>query len=399
MKKGLRTLDDFDTENSGSLSRKLSSGKKVSGFKGKRVLLRSDLNSEIRNGRAVISDRIIESAKTISELKKKGARVIVLAHQGRKGGDDFTSLREHSNLLNRYVKIKFVDGVVGTKALRAIDSLKNGDAILLDNVRKIDDEVDFGKGRNKIAEFFRGKFDIYVNDAFSVCHRKHASVVLLPRLVKERAVGRLMERELESLERVRGRNCLFILGGSKTDNILLLGKGRKVLATGVFGQLCMIAKGCNLGVQNRFLKDKLSIVPKLKRVVSNVRTARDVALKVNGKRKEVMIKNCPFKEQIFDIGHFTVEEYVKEIKKAGAVFMKGTAGYCEEQQFCYGTSELLKAIAKSSAHKVLSGGHLSTALKKFGISKKKFDYVSLSGGATVNYIAGKRLPGLEVLKK
>ncbi len=374
-----KTLDDIDV-------------------KGKRVLLRSDLNSEVDNGKVILSDRIIESAKTISELKRKGAKAIVVAHQGRKGDNDFTSLEQHRKLLNRYTKIKFVKDVIGKKAERAISELKNGEAVLLDNIRKSDDEVNLKKN-NEIENFFKGKFDVYINDAFSDSHREHASIVLLPKLVREKAIGRLVEIELKHLGKIMGKKCLFILGGSKTDNIALLSDKRKVLATGVFGQLCMIAKGINLGVQNKFLANKMDAVKEIRGKVKNVRTADDVALKVNGKRQERFIADAPFDYEIFDIGHLTIEEYKKEISKAEAIFMKGTAGYCEEEQFCYGTRALLKAIASSNAYSVLSGGHLSTALKKFGISKKKFDYVSLSGGATVNYIAGKKLVGLEVLKR
>ncbi len=375
-----KTLDDIDV-------------------KGKRVLLRSDLNSELHNGKAVLSDRIIESAKTINELKRRGAKVIVVAHQGRKGEKDFTSLISHSKLLNKYAKIKFVDDVIGKKADEAINSLKNGEAILLENIRKIDDEVNLGR-KNKIVDFFKGKIDFYVNDAFSVCHREHASVVLLPKLVEERAVGRLVERELKHLDKIRGKKCLFILGGNKTDNALLLGGGRKVLTTGAFANLCLMAKGYDLGISNtKFLGDKIKIIKEMKSKLKDVKTPIDVALKVNGKRMEQLVWDAPFKYQILDIGHATVEEYIHRIEKADAIFMKGTAGLCEDKNFCYATFRLLKAIASAKGHKVLSGGHLSTALRKFDISKNRFDYVSLSGGATVNYIIGKKLVGLEALKK
>ena len=125
----------------------------------------------------------------------------------------------------------------------------------------------------------------------------------------------------------------------------------------------------------------------------------DLAVRVKNKRKEFSISEFPSKYEVFDIGEKTIALYKEIIKRSDAVFMKGTAGYCEEAKFCKGTKELLKQIAKHKGTAILGGGHLSTALKKFKINKKQFSHVSLSGGALVWYLAGKKLPGLEVLRK
>jgi phosphoglycerate kinase len=393
----MRTIDDFDTENKSSLSRKLSSGKKVSGFKGKNVILRSDLNSEISKGKVVMSDRISESAKTIAELKRKGARVVVLAHQSRPGKKDFRGLEEHAKLLNKYTKIKFVAGIVSDKALREIGKLKNGEAVLLDNVRKLKEEFRPSVKGEMVKRL--GKWgDIYVNDAFSVCHREQTSIVSFPKVMKS-CVGRLVEKELKALKEVKGRDSLFILGGAKAeDNLMLMNRGR-VLTCGIFGHLCLIAKGYDLGAQNKFLKKELGVIPKLKKCVLGVRTPLDLAVRVKGKRKDLRLDEFPSKYEVYDIGGRTEKHYVDLISRADAIFMKGPAGYCEEAQFCKGTVGLLRAIASSKGFKVLGGGHLDSALGKAKINKRKFDYISLSGGATVWYIAGKKLPGLEALKK
>src|SRR3989344_2357911 len=155
--------------------------------KGKKVLLRVDLNSEIINKKPIISQRIIEHAKTIKELKKRQAKVIIIAHQSRKGKKDFTSLREHSKLLNRLVKVKFVHDIIGKKA-----------------------EKD--------------KIEIYINDAFSICHRNETSIVSLPKIIKEKAIGRVLENELKQIEKIKvdDENTLFILGGNKVEDIILL---------------------------------------------------------------------------------------------------------------------------------------------------------------------------------
>tara|TARA_Y100000310_G_scaffold338638_2_gene428839 strand:- start:3284 stop:4423 length:1140 start_codon:yes stop_codon:yes gene_type:complete len=366
-------------------------------FKGKKVLLRSDLNSEISDGKVILSDRIIESAKTIKELKKKGARVVVLAHQSRPGKKDFISLNQHSKLLNKYVKVKFVSDVVGAKALKEIGKLKNGEVVLLDNVRKLKEEFSPGKNNNIVRILGRWA-DYYVNDAFSVCHREQTSIVSFPKILKS-CIGRTMERELESLKKIKGKNSLFILGGSKAEDNLFLMKKRKVITCGIFGHLCLIAKGHNLGAQNKFLKRELSVIPKLRKVVLGVRTPLDLAVKIGGKRKELRVDEFPSKYEVYDIGSRTMKQYSEIIKQSKAVFMKGTAGYCEDKDFCKGTSALLRAIAKNRGFSVLSGGHLNSALRKAKINKSKFGYISLSGGAAVWYIVGKKLPGLEALKK
>lgn len=364
-------------------------------FKNKTVLLRADLNSDVHKGKVLMSERIRQSAETIKLLKRKKARIVVIAHQGRPGKSDFISLKQHAKLLNKLTKIKFVDDIIGKKAEKEIKNLKSGNAILLDNIRKLKEE--FKPGKNKMVKFFVEKAEIYVNDAFSVCHRKQTSVVSFPKYMKNCA-GLLLEKEVNALKKIKIRDCLFILGGAKPeDNIKLLGKN-KVLACGLFGQLCVIAKGHNLGAQNKFLKKELYLTKKLKNKLKNVKTPADFAVKVNGKRKEILLENFPSKYEIFDIGKKTQGKYINEIKKAKAVYMKGPAGYCADKKFRKGTFAILKAIAKNRGFTLIGGGHLSDAIEKSKINKKKFGHISLSGGALLSYIAGEKLPGLEVLK-
>src|SRR3989344_5526639 len=145
-----KTLDDFN-------------------WKGKRVLLRADLNSEVVRGKVILSDRIVESVKTIRELLRKGARVVVLAHQGTPGSADFISLKQHAKLLSEFVKIKFVNDILGNKAVEEIVGLKNGESLLLENVRMLKDEFS-PYLKNDIVRILSPLFDVYINDAFSVCH-------------------------------------------------------------------------------------------------------------------------------------------------------------------------------------------------------------------------------------
>lgn len=366
-------------------------------LKNKTVLLRADINSDFVNGKVLMSERIKESAKTINYLKKKRAKIVVIAHQGNPKGRYFTSLRQHSKLLNKFTKIKFVDDIIGRKAEKSIKDLKPGQAILLENIRFLKDEYSPKKKNNKLLKLTK-LCDIYVNDSFSVCHREHASMVLLPKKMKSYA-GPLLLKEVNALKKIKLKDCLYILGGGKPKDNLKLLKGKKALACGLFGQLCLIAKGKNLGAQNLYLKSDLPFVPKLKKKLKNVQTPVDFAVKVKGKRKELLLEDFPSKHEIYDIGRNTQDLYVKKIRKAKTIFMKGPAGFCPEKQFCNGTFAILKAITNNKkAFSVIGGGTLSNAIKKSKIPKSKFNHISLSGGALLRYIAGEKLPGLEVLK-
>ncbi len=367
-------------------------------LKGKRVLLRSDLNSEVINGKVIESDRIIESVRTIKELKMRKAKVVIMAHQGKPGKKDFLSLRQHARLLNKYTKIKFVPDVIGDRAKKEIIRLKEGEALLLENVRFEKDEFKPEKKKNnKIIKNLMPFIDIYVNDAFSVCHRNHVSMVLFPKYV-ESCAGRLLEKEVKALKKVKIKKCLFILGGAKPEDNIKLLKGQRVLACGLFGQLCVISKGKDLGAQNIYLKDELKLIPKLKKKLKNVLMPVDFAVRKNGRRVELRLEEFPSKYEIFDIGKKTQELYVKEIMKAKSIFMKGPAGYYSDKKFSEGTKKILRAIIKSRAFSVLGGGHLNNALKVLRINKRRFGHVSLAGGALIYYIAGEKLPGLTALE-
>jgi phosphoglycerate kinase len=364
--------------------------------KGKTVLVRVDVNSEIVKGKVVMSDRIRESAKTIKELSRKGARVVVLAHQGQQGKRGFIGLRGHARLLNKFVNIGFVDDVIGKKAVGRILKLKNGESFLLDNVRFVKDEVD-PKGKDLVNILSRVS-DYFVNDAFSVSHRRHQSIIGFPRVL-ESAIGRVMEKELNGLRKLKVSGGIYVLGGIKTEgNVSLIGK-KKILSTGYLGLLALKAKGYKLGSYEKVLKSEMKYLPLIKRNLNKIETPIDLGIEVNGKRQDIGIDELPTKYKILDIGPKTVEKYTKIISKSKSVFFRGSAGFVEDKIFAKGTVELYKAMMKSKGFTVVGGGHSISVLEKFKISKSKFNYVSLSGGALVNYIAGKKLPGLEVLRK
>jgi phosphoglycerate kinase len=366
-----KTLDDFN-------------------FKGKRVIVRSDLNSPVVNGKIIDNDRFVESAKTIKELKKKGARVVILAHQSRPGRKDFRGLKEHAKILNRHVKIGFVEKMFPPVRPEI------GEAILMGNVRNLKEEFK-PSAKNKMVKMFKN-FDIFVNDALSVSHRNQTSIVSFPKIMKN-CVGRLMEKELKNLAKIKMKNCVYVLGGVKMDEIVDLVDGRRmVLAGGMLGMLIMYANGQRFGASDKYLKRNKKHLKRL-RNPRNVIAAFDYAVDADGKRKELMLDEFPSKYQAVDIGSKSIEIFKIEIKKAKCIFVKGSQGRAEQKNFSKGTREILKAVASAKGFSVIGGGHTGSSLKKIGINKKMFGYVSLSGGALVDYILGKKLPGLEALKK
>jgi phosphoglycerate kinase len=364
-------------------------------FKNKTVLLRADLNSEVINNRLIPSERIKESTETIKELKKKKAKIVIIAHQGRPKQKDFISLKKHANELNKYTKIKFIPKIATKKVEQEIQNLRPGEALLLENIRFHKDE--FHPKKNNLVKFFLPLIDIYINDAFSNSHRKHTSMVSFPKYFPNCA-GRLLEKEVKALKKIHLKKTLFILGGAKPEDDIKLLNGNTILSCGIFGQICAIAKGRNFGAQNKFLKDKLYITKKLKNKLKNVLIPIDFAVRVKSKRKELTIDEFPSKYEIYDIGGETIRNYKKIIKKAKSIYMKGPAGHCGYKPFCKGTREILKEVSNSKAYTIVGGGQLTDAIKELKIPKKKFNHVSLSGGALLRHIAGEKLPGLEALK-
>ncbi|MEK6899026.1 MAG: phosphoglycerate kinase [Nanoarchaeota archaeon] len=367
--------------------------------KGKVSLVRVDFNSDIRNGKVILSDRLLGAIETIKELRKKGAKVVLIAHQGRPGSVDYLSLKQHASLLNKYIKLKFVNDVIGDKAKREIIALKNGEVLLLDNVRSIKDEFFPDKKGNLLVKNLVPLIDFYVNDAFSVSHREQTSIVTFPKFVPS-FIGRLMEKELEGADKLNLNNALLVLGGSKPEDDVLLVNSlskNKVLANGLFGPYCLMKRGVKFGKENKVLKNSLMNGKIVGNVEKRIVTPKDFGIYRKGKRIDIGLDNLPIVEEIFDIGPETIALFSKEILKAKSVFFKGLSGLCHTNEFCIGTRVLLKALEYSKAYSVVCGGHTTTALDRFNIDRKKIGHASLAGGALVHYLAGKKLPGLEAL--
>jgi phosphoglycerate kinase len=400
----LLTLDDIDVE-------------------GKTVLVRVDFNSPID----VETKKILDETRirthgetTIRELVQKGAKVVILAHQGRPGEPDFIPLEQHAEVLSRVLgkSIKYTNGIFDEKVQNAIRELKNGDVLVLENVRMFAGERKKGtpeeNARTEMVERLAPLADLFVNDAFAAAHRAHVSIVGFTPVLPSVA-GRVMQRELKSLGRVLEspeKPCVFILGGAKGDDALEISKhvldndiADYVLTGGVAGHVFLVARGFDLGKLNMdFLerKELLGFVPGIRELMQKypdeIKVPLDIAVEVGGKRKEISVDELPTDYPISDIGAITVESYAKIIRSAKSIVVSGPMGVYENSEFIYGTKRIFGEVANSQGFSLAGGGHTVAALQEFGLSNK-ISYISTAGGALIEFLMGKKLPGVAALEK
>jgi phosphoglycerate kinase len=384
-------------------------------LEGKTVLFRADINSVIIDGRVQMKERIEENAKTIQELSDKKAKVVILAHQGRAGQADFLPLEQHAQLLRNFMELRYIDDIIGPTARDAIKGLDPGEVLLLDNVRMLAEETLDKTPDEHSKSIFVHRLaplaDIYINDAFSVAHRSHASVVGFPKVL-DAGVGRLMESELKALERAIyhiERPCVYVLGGVKPEEVfdiidfaLDTRKVDYILTAGGIGNLFMYANGMIPMKVDKHLLESVSRAKRIQERAGNkIKYPWDLAIEQEGKREEIPVERVKPDQPIYDIGQKTIEKYSEIIKNARTVIMKGPAGFFEKKDFATGTREIFKAISNSDAFSLLGGGHTSAAISEVGIDRKRMAnvHVSLAGGAFLRYLLGNQLPGIEVLKR
>jgi phosphoglycerate kinase len=398
-----KTLDDFQVKN-------------------KTVLVRVDFNSEVDPAtKKVTSDvRIKAHAETtLKELAEKGAKTVVLAHQGRKGDPDYLPLKQHSEILQQILKcpVKYVDDLFGEKAKAAIKNLQGGEILVLENVRSWDPETKNGTpeqhAKTELIQNLAPLADLFVNDAFAAAHRGHVSMVGFTAVLPS-AAGRIMERELKSLSKALEKPekpSIYVMGGAKADDSLeiskyVLGNGIAdfVLTGGVTGQLFLAAKGFDLGKGNMAYlakKELTGLIPGIKALEEQfgdkVVVPVDFALDIDGKRKEIPVSKLPTENSIMDIGKETVKNYSKIIASAKSIVVSGPMGVYENKEFNYGTKGVLQAIANSKAFSLAGGGNTIAAIEEYGLSKK-ISYISTAGGALIEFLMGKKLPGVSALE-
>ncbi|MDR1819505.1 MAG: phosphoglycerate kinase [Methanobrevibacter sp.] len=401
MSADFKTIDDFD-------------------IRCKRVLVRIDINSPVDPNTGIILDdsRIKGHVETIEELSKKGAKVILLAHQSRPGKSDFTTLRQHADRLTQIlgIEVKYVDGIFSIDAINAIENLIDGDILLLENVRFFSEESLSRSPEEQSKTLFVSTLtpyiDIFINDAFATAHRSHLSLVGFTKVVPS-AAGRVMEKEVRIITQAienSERPCVFVLGGVKADdsievieNVLKNKTADSVLTTGLVANIFLKGAGVDIAeINENFIKSKdyYYLVDKAKELIEKygdkIIYPEDVAVEDNGNRLDVDINNIPNKP-IFDVGVKTIKKYEDTIKNAKTIFANGPAGVFEDSKFSAGTDDILNAIADSPAFTVVGGGHIGAAAVAMGLDDK-IEHISSGGGASISLLAGKKLAAVEALK-
>jgi phosphoglycerate kinase len=382
---------------------------------GKRVLVRVDLNVPMKNGKVTDATRIERAAPTLAELAAKGARVIVLSHFGRPDGKRVPemSLKPLVEPLAAALgkPVAFAEDCIGLLAENAVRVLKPGDVLLLENLR-------FHKEEEKNNAAFIDKLmllgDVYVNDAFSAAHRAHASTEGLANRLPA-AAGRLMQAELEALDKALGspkRPVAAIVGGAKVSTKLdllgnLVGKVDKLIIGGGMANTFLHAQGIKIGkslAEKDLASTALDILEKAKTAKCAVLLPVDVVVagefKAGAASQIVDANACPEDQMILDVGPRSTALYQAELSKCATVVWNGPLGAFEVKPFDTGTVALARSVAELTGDgKLLSvagGGDTVAALAAAGV-EEKFSYVSTAGGAFLEWMEGKTLPGVAAL--
>ncbi|MBP9015749.1 MAG: phosphoglycerate kinase [Candidatus Atribacteria bacterium] len=381
-------------------------------LKGKRVLVRVDFSVPLDENRQITDDtRIVESLPTIKYLKDRGARVILVSHLGRPKGKFSEELkmdpvaRRLEELLGE--KVYKVDDCIGEKVEEAVSKLKDGEVLLLENIRfypqeEANDE-EFARALSRLA-------DIYVNDAFGTAHRAHASTAGVAKFLPAYA-GFLMEKELEALgEKLNNpvRPFLAILGGAKVSTKIgvirkLLEKVDVLLLGGGMAYTFVKALGYEVGnsiIEESMIGEASDVLRIARERGVRLELPEDFVVAREAKEgvetKVVKWNQIPPDMAGFDIGPQTVEKFGRYIQEAKTIFWNGPLGVFEVETFSRGTVAIAKKVAESGAISIVGGGDTIAAVKKAGVGDK-ITHISTGGGASLEFLEGRVLPGVEVL--
>ena len=399
----LRTLDDL-----GDLA-------------GRRAFVRLDLNVPLEDGVVTDDARIRASLPTLTELLERGASIVAASHLGRPNGrvDEALRLGPVAELLQRFldrvVEYLPTEGVLSPEVEQSCQALafESGRLVLLENLR-----FDPGEETNDraFAQRLAGLADVYVDDAFGAVHRDHASVVALPAILREQGreavAGRLLQREVEALSRLvadPARPYVAVLGGAKVSDKLgtigaLVERVDALLIGGAMAFTFLAAHGASVGDSlveperfdgvraARARADERGVVLQLPEDV-----VAATSKSVDASRHTVPSAQVPAGELGLDIGPRTVEEFARTIADAKTIVWNGPMGVFELEPFGAGTRRVATAIAGASAYSVVGGGDSLAAVKKYGL-EDGFDHLSTGGGASLEFIEGRELPGIAVLE-
>jgi phosphoglycerate kinase len=400
----MKTIDDIDVNN-------------------QRVLLRADLNAPMKqdaNGVMQITDdgRLKASVTTINNLRKKNAKIVVLAHLGRPKGErkPELSLKPIAKRLGELVgtSITFIDDLNGVDTLTIVNALKPGEIAMVENIRYEKDETSKdATERQKLAKVLATLGDVFVIDGFGVVHREQASVTDIARLLPK-AAGRLVQAEQKAFDKVLNnpvRPYVVVLGGSKVSDKLgvinnLISKVDKLLIGGGMAFTFLKAQGFEVG-------DSLLEVDRIDEVKQLIKTAQEknveivlpvdvvISKELDGSAPVSVVDahQIPVGQKGLDIGPKTSELFAKKIADAKTVVWNGPMGVFEVNAFASGTKTVAQALANSDAYSVVGGGDSAAAIRLLGLDESKFDHISTGGGASLELLEGKVLPGLAVLEE
>jgi phosphoglycerate kinase len=391
--------------------------------RGKRVLLRVDFNvpMETRNGQLVITDdtRMRESLPTINFLREHGAKTILMAHLGRPKGQPVEkySLRPVGLALHDLIghSVAFSHECIGADAEAIVKDMKDGDVTLLENLRfYAGEEANDPMFAEALAKLSDG---LYVNDAFGTAHRAHASTAGVTKFVKQAAMGFLMEKELQYLEdelASPAKPFLVILGGAKvSDKIgvikVLMDKADTILICGAMANTFLEAEGVGMG-SSKVERDKFHLAHELVQLAKekgvrfllpiDILGAEEIkagaATRHSGRISPTY--NIPDGWQAVDIGPLTIALFKSEIARAKTILWNGPPGIFEIQEFSAGTEAIAEALAESKATTIIGGGDSVTAVTQAGLADK-MTFISTGGGASLELIEGKELPGVAALSE
>jgi phosphoglycerate kinase len=380
---------------------------------GKRVLVRADFNVPLSGTNGVITDdsRIQATLPTIKYLTERGARVILCSHLGRPKGKVVEKLRlttiaqRLSQILGQ--KVIVANDGIGPEVDKAVAALKPGDVLLLENIRFHPQEE---ANDNSFAQTLARLADIYVNDAFGACHRSHASIVGIARYLPAVA-GLLVEKEIEVLEGLLAnpsRPFAELAGGAKvSDKIKALentmDKVDCLLIGGGMAATFLKAKGYEVGL-SLVENDKLDLATKLMQraaerklpLILPIDVVAAAELSAETEYNVVAVEKIPPRWRIVDIGPKTIDSFSEELRRCQTIFWNGPMGVCEIAQFARGTQAMAKLLAGLEATTIIGGGSTAEVVTAMKLADK-MTFVSTGGGASLRFLSGEKLPGVEAL--
>ena len=397
-------------------------------LRGKTVLCRVDINQPVDRASGTLKsiNRIRACVPTVRELSDKGAKVVLMAHQGSDiEYKNYYTTKPHAAVLSELLgrEVKWIDDVCGPAAREAIRALKDGEILLLDNVRFVAEEQTLfetklrltheQQARTLLVEKLAPLADCYVCDAFAAAHRDQPSLCGFEQVLPS-AMGRLFEQEFCTVSQVMEapeRPCVFVLGGAKISDAFLMmqtvlsrGVADHIVTGGLVGNIFLTALGEQIGQGSLdfILKSNYGeYIDRARELYAQygdkIVLPKDLSWVENGGRKEALLGSVPADIGAVDIGHETVREYQQLILNAGTVFVNGPMGVFEQPESEYGTRAVWQAIADTKGHSVLGGGDSITATEKFGLTDR-MGYICTGGGALIRFLSGEELPVVRALR-